>query len=261
MRQLIITSDDCGLSEGINYATVDLHKKGIVTAASVLANFPATAHALALFRQCPSLEIGVHLNLTDGVSLTSATAASVLSGADGRFRSRRSLLAQAIRPTPAFLKAIEIELAAQIEVLINAGFPPRHLTTHLHFHMLPSLRKIVLRHTKTYRVEWVRSFRLSETVVPFNPFFREHSVTKHRSGHTLDYLAVVQYWKRGDLRRLAEILNRLEGTVELVVHPCTERDVTYPLEVRYSPGDRFEEVKALEKLHPFLPDKIIPEGD
>jgi hypothetical protein len=252
MRQLIVTSDDCGLSEGINFATVDLHNQGIVTAASVMTNFAATAHALALFRQFPSLEIGVHLNLTDGVPLTTSHNVSPLRGSGGRFRPRWSLFMQALAPTLAFLRAVEAELAAQIEVLISAKIPPKHMTAHQHFHMLPSLRKIVLRHAKTYGVEWVRTFRLRDTIVPVKPFFRAHPLTEKRSDQTLDFLAVVQYWKRHDLRRLSEILNRLPGTVELVVHPCTERDDTYPADIRYSPASRAEEVRVLENLHPLL---------
>jgi predicted glycoside hydrolase/deacetylase ChbG (UPF0249 family) len=261
MQQLIVTSDDCGLSEGINHATVDLHEKGIVTAASVMANFPATPHALTLFRQYPSLDIGVHLNLTDGIPLTASSDLSPLHRANGHFRSRWSLFTQALNPTPAFLNAVESELAAQIEVLINSGISPRHLTTHLHFHTLPSLRKIVLQHAKKYGVEWVRAFRLRDTIVPFNPFFRAHSPTENRSDHTLDYLAVVLYWKHANLSRLAETLNRLSGTIELVVHPCIEQDDTYPLEIRYSPGERYEEVKVLEKVHPFLSDTFVQKRD
>jgi len=46
MQRLIVTADDCGLSEGINQATYDLHKRGYISAASVMTNFPGYRRAL-----------------------------------------------------------------------------------------------------------------------------------------------------------------------------------------------------------------------
>src|SRR5437762_4661691 len=82
MKPLIVTSDDCGLSPGINLATLDLHAQGIVSSASVMTNFPSTQHALELFRAYPSLSVGVHLNLSEGAPLTHSAS---LTGRDGRF--------------------------------------------------------------------------------------------------------------------------------------------------------------------------------
>ena len=61
MRKLIVTCDDCGMSEGINNATFELFEKGIITSATIATNFPATQHALDLLSGHKSLDIGVHL--------------------------------------------------------------------------------------------------------------------------------------------------------------------------------------------------------
>ena len=53
MQRLIVTADDCGMSEGINQATYDLHKRGYISAASVMTNFPGYRHALERFSDCP----------------------------------------------------------------------------------------------------------------------------------------------------------------------------------------------------------------
>ncbi len=47
MPELIFTADDCGLTEGINQTVYDLHQQGVISAASVMTNFPAHEHALA----------------------------------------------------------------------------------------------------------------------------------------------------------------------------------------------------------------------
>src|SRR5258706_4250895 len=99
MRRILVTADDCGLSEGINLATVSLHARGMITAASLITNFPANAHALTLFSAYPSLEIGVHLNLTEGYALTSASPESGLTDLIGRFRTRISLFYRSLLPS------------------------------------------------------------------------------------------------------------------------------------------------------------------
>jgi len=133
MKRLIVTSDDCGLSRGINLATVELYEKGLVTGASVMTNFPATQHALDLFSRHPTLEVGVHLNLTDGFPLTQVRAASSLTRADRRFRSPLALFVNALVARPSFREQAGNELTAQINVVFQAGVQPQHLTTHIHF--------------------------------------------------------------------------------------------------------------------------------
>ena len=59
MPRLIITADDCGVSEGINQTIYDLHRQGYISAASVMTNFPAQRHALELLRTCPDLDLAL----------------------------------------------------------------------------------------------------------------------------------------------------------------------------------------------------------
>jgi predicted glycoside hydrolase/deacetylase ChbG (UPF0249 family) len=115
-RNWIVTADDCGLSEGINLAAVDLHQQGIVTHASVMSNFPSTPHALESLSRNPQSKIGVHLNLTDGFAL---------SRPDQHLPSLAALLARSWDGT--FRKWIETELDAQIQVLFRDGIQPDHL--------------------------------------------------------------------------------------------------------------------------------------
>src|SRR6476646_5568344 len=116
MNRLLVTCDDCGLSEGINRAALELHERGVADYASIMANFPATRHALALFRTVPTFGVGVHLNLTDGVPLTAPQMTSGLTRADGRFGAMPVLLRRTIRPAPRMLAALEKELGAQVDV-------------------------------------------------------------------------------------------------------------------------------------------------
>lgn len=169
MNRLTVTCDDCGLSEGVNAAALDLYRRGMAHSASVLVNFPAAGHALELFRGAPGLALGVHLNLTEGRPLTAIPASAGLTLPDGRFRPLAALALRSLRPSVLMLSCIEEELAAQFAGLARMDVAIQHVTTHLQFHVLPSLRRIVLRLAERYRVPWVRTHRLRATVVPWNP--------------------------------------------------------------------------------------------
>lgn len=249
LTQFVITCDDCGLSEGINTAALDLHRRGIATAASVMTNCAAADHALKLFAEYPALEIGVHLNLTDGPPLT---AAPDLTAAPGYFQPRYRMWLRGIVAAPAYLRAVEAELTAQIEACVQAGIQPQHLTTHLHFHVLPALREIVLHLAHRYGVVWLRNYHLRSTVLPNNPLLRPNQRRSVRPFNMPDYLVPLLYWKRQPPQRLAELLKRLPGTAEIVVHPCTAPDETFPASALYSAEERYREVKFLESLFSFL---------
>jgi predicted glycoside hydrolase/deacetylase ChbG (UPF0249 family) len=71
MKWLIVTGDDFGASRGINRGVVQAHRHGMLTATSLLVNRPASEEAAALARACPTLSLGLHLELdaddSDGV--------------------------------------------------------------------------------------------------------------------------------------------------------------------------------------------------
>jgi chitin disaccharide deacetylase len=66
MKWLIITGDDFGISPGINRGILDAHRNGILTSTSMMVNRPACEEAVALAQACPTLSLGIHLEL-DGV--------------------------------------------------------------------------------------------------------------------------------------------------------------------------------------------------
>jgi predicted glycoside hydrolase/deacetylase ChbG (UPF0249 family) len=250
MRKLIVTCDDCGLSEGINQAVIELHQKQMVTTASIMTNFAATQHALTLLTRYPSLECGIHLNLTDGFPVTKSPSPSPLTQRDGRFRGRPSLFRQAIFPTPSFLSQVKVELAAQFEVFTQANIRPRHVTTHIHFHALPALRKIVYELASQYGVDWIRADALHSAVIPFNLFLRKNRghVEQSASVMTPDYIVAAKYWMRFQPERLAHEIETLDGVIEFVVHPCISVDPSYPIDIYYQPHERFNEMHYFESV-------------
>src|SRR6185503_13398424 len=69
MKWLVVTADELGLSTKRNQGIVDAHCKGIVTSASMLAYGPAFREAVKIAKALPALDIGLHLNLSEGEPL------------------------------------------------------------------------------------------------------------------------------------------------------------------------------------------------
>lgn len=254
MAHLMITVDDCGLSEGINHATAELHEKGIVNTASIITSFPAAQHAFELFTQFPELEMGVHLNLTEGNPLVKPERPTALVDRTGRFRSRYHLFAQGLLGNQRFLDQVETELRTQIEVFLLNGIQPGHLSTHMHFHIVPSLRRIVVKLAQDYNIPWIRSFDILATVVPFSsktPFPSPTGIINDRVSMP-NHLAGLYFWRSLNPGWLSAELIRLPGTVEIVVHAGLHNDPTFPANVPYAPKKRAAEKKYLERLFPLL---------
>ncbi len=140
MKLLVVTADDFGLSPGVNRGILRGHLTGVVTAASLMTNLPFAEHAARLSRHTPSLDVGIHLNLTAGFALTGP---SLLTRPDGRFRPIHEIAARTAVSERARRQAID-ELRAQIERAMMLGVRPTHLDGHHHIHVLPQLLGVVL---------------------------------------------------------------------------------------------------------------------
>lgn len=141
--KMIINADDFGLCEGVNKAVADAHSRGVLTSATLMANMPGTDKAIAIVEKTPSLGVGVHLNLTEGKPISSDCKVEPLVDKDGKFKYSVYKLAAKSAVSKRLQSAIEIELAAQIEAIINKGLKPTHLDSHKHFHCFGPIYKIV----------------------------------------------------------------------------------------------------------------------
>jgi predicted glycoside hydrolase/deacetylase ChbG (UPF0249 family) len=157
--RLIVQGDDMGAAHGINVATIEAYRHGIVRSANVIMPGPWVPEAARLLAENPGLDAGVHLALTSewaDVKWGPLTAAPSLVDAHGYFfpmvwprdgfTPGTSL--ETAAPDPA---EIERELRAQIE-LAHAMIPHVTYTSeHMGFGSLsPEVRAIVVRLTKEY---------------------------------------------------------------------------------------------------------------
>ena len=160
---LIVNADDYGLSPGVNAGVLAAHHEGLVTSATLMANLPAAAEAVALAP--PTLALGLHLNLTTGEPCAGAARVPSLVGANGRFlRLDRLLLRLTLGRVPR--AELEREIAAQLERALTLSASLDHLDGHHHIHLHPAVLPVVLHLAPSYGV---RAMRCAAESAPSGP--------------------------------------------------------------------------------------------
>ena len=163
--QLITNADDLGLTPGINRAIMELHDAGALSSATLMSNGPAFEHAVAGLRSRPTLGVGCHVVLTDGLPASPpSTIPSLLdpqSGSRHRLRPTLAAFARATLSGQLHESDIEREAEAQITRLLHAGIRPTHLDTHKHTHLFPVVLRPLLRVAERLGIPAIRN--------PFEP--------------------------------------------------------------------------------------------
>jgi chitin disaccharide deacetylase len=228
LKQLVVNADDFGFTRDVNRGIVKAHTDGILTAATLMANGDAFDDALRLARQNPSLDIGCHLVLIGGRSLSDATRALPVTVRE----LVQAVLLHRLNPYN--------ELRAQVEKILAAGIGPTHLDTHKHTHLLPQVLDAVVRLSEEFSIRWVRrpfDFPLSGSSqgVPMLKRLTSGSLQLVRNGfharlarhgcRTTDHFAGFQLTGRFRSQELEMLFRHLpEGSTEFMCHPgfCTE---------------------------------------
>ncbi|MCS7025761.1 MAG: ChbG/HpnK family deacetylase [Bryobacteraceae bacterium] len=245
-RILIVNADDFGFTRDVNAGIVQAHRTGILTATTLMANGAAFNDAVCLARQHPSLDVGCHLVLVGGPSLSrpgQALPASI----------QGLLLALARRDLD-----IEKELELQLLKLFQAGIQPTHLDTHKHTHFLPPVLNVVANLAVRYQVPWVRrpiDFPLQARQLPWTRRLLSgtlgllgphvHRVLSQHGCRTTDHFAGFRFTGSLKTRELIELLEQLPvGVTELMTHPgyCSSELLAARTRLKES---REEELKAL----------------
>jgi len=220
-KQLVVNADDFGFTPDVNEGIVEAHRRGILTAATLMANGAAFDDAVKLARQTPSLDIGAHLVIVGG--------RSTLTGRPLPASVPRLLAAIARRD----IRVYE-ELRDQVRRIVDAGLRPTHLDAHKHTHVAPPVLDAVARIAEEFGIRWVRrpfDFPLNALPVPPARRFlsqalglllraRFHRVLARRGCRTTDHFAGFQITGRFRTPELVALMAAIpEGSTELMCHP------------------------------------------
>lgn len=155
-KRLIVNADDFGLTKGINRGVISAFRNGIVRSASIIPVGGAFDDAIILTRENPSLDLGIHLCLTEGRPVLPADKIPSLVKKDGCFlNSHRDLVLNYISGK-VYINDIIKELQAQVEKVLKTGIKITHIDSHGHIHALPSILNVVVGLAKTYEIPYIR---------------------------------------------------------------------------------------------------------
>jgi predicted glycoside hydrolase/deacetylase ChbG (UPF0249 family) len=223
---LLVTADDFGLCPQIDEAVCLLHDRGIVHRTSFITGRRGFDRSVERLAARSGLQVGVHLNLTDGRPVLPPRRVPSLVTGTGEFVGGRHyrVLANVVAgwSTPADIRS---EWRAQLARARGAGLRITHLDSHGHLHLLPAVREIVLDLLEEFEVPFVRLLLSADSAryLPFRPGSAGRAAGIGRRGLAVRYpRRVIGLRRRGTLdlsRLLDELRAQTGGVTELIVHP------------------------------------------
>ncbi|NUN48063.1 MAG: ChbG/HpnK family deacetylase [Candidatus Brocadiae bacterium] len=260
-RRLIINADDLGADSSRNRGIFEAARRGVVTDASLLVNFPGFDDAVAdpRIREFP---VGLHLNISEGRPVGGGYR--TLTGADGQFHGKeetwRRALAGVLDPAE-----IHEEASAQLGRMRAAGIEPSHVDGHQHLHLVPRVAAGLVALPVARRVRLVFEHPDGTVVAgpekaPFLNRLRELSAASRPLWAAAGWIwpaahlgaGLIGAVHAGSLLRLLDLVPH--GTTELLVHPGYPDTSSIP----FSSGEREIELEAL--LDPRLRDGLVSRG-
>lgn len=157
MLKKIFNADDFGISKGVNAAIVKAHREGILNSASLMINQKYATDAVKLAKELPSLEMGLHINLTNEFPAAPAHKIPLLIDEQGKLKHGFvSLFFLSLIKHKQLRQQAETEVRAQIMKYLATGLPLRHLDSHRHVHMIPAIFKAVCKLQKEFEIPRLR---------------------------------------------------------------------------------------------------------
>ena len=214
MRKLVVNADDFGFTRGVNAGIVEAHRRGILTATTLMAPGNAFDDAVRLARENPQLDVGCHLVLVGSPGFPDTIPALVRAVAAGRI-------------------PIYEELAGQVRRILDAGIQPTHLDAHKHTHLLPPVLDAVARISQEFGIPWIRrpfdfpldanrvglAKRLISGAFGVMRSRFQRVLTAHQCRMT-DHFAGFRITGNYDAVELVRLIGRLpEGSTEFMCHP------------------------------------------
>ena len=158
-RRLIVNADDFGRSTSINQAVILAHTEGILTTASLMTGEPAFAEAVVLAREHPRLGVGLHLALSHGRAVLPPEKIPGLVSEQGEFSHRAEATGLRYFMRRELHAQLRAEIRAQLEKFRATGLTLDHVNGHLHFHLHPTVFRILMEFTDEFGIRRMRLTR------------------------------------------------------------------------------------------------------
>ncbi len=137
MVTITLCADDYALHPAIDQAVLILAQRGILHATSCMSTSPHWAKAAPALRSLQGvIDIGLHLNLTEGFGQSAITLPTMIARSYMGLLNRQTLILTLRKQFDAFTDAL--------------GFLPNMLDGHQHIHQLPLVRDVLLETIENY---------------------------------------------------------------------------------------------------------------
>lgn len=238
-----------------------------------MVSAPAADEAIALAKNLPELNVGMHLVLSNGKSTTPAADIPALVNNEGEFSSSQVCSGIKMFFCSRTKTQLEKEIRAQFEAFKTTGLKLDHVNAHNHMHLHPTIFDLIIKIGKDYGLSAIRipDEPPLESIIEnkkekllrylrwifFKPFVsrmkkqcEENNITfnntiygLHDSGHM-------------NIDKLIRIIPHLsEGTTEIYTHPATGKwdDIDpaandYEFEAEYKALIHARTKRAIEKF-------------
>src|SRR5437879_1184354 len=267
-KAVILTADDFGFSREVNAGILDSHRRGVLTAASLMVTGAARDEAAAAARANSALDVGLHVVVCRGASVLPPARLAGIVDAAGMFvrnpvyGGMRYFFNRHIRA------ALHDELRAQIEAHLRLVGALSHIDGHLNFHVHPVIAEMLVALAVEYHVPCMRIPRepvfttlalarghaprkLVESVIFRALSRRARRLTAASGIRTSDWLFGLHQSGRLTEKYVLGLIGRLRtGLTEIYFHPALDIGATPPSaeaqrEVQILTGDALRE--ALSK--------------
>ena len=238
MSFLAITADDFGLAQEINEAVAIAHRKGVLSAASLMVSAPFAADAVDRARAMPSLRVGLHLAVTNAQPALPPEAIPDLVDPQGRLSGDLVGLGVRLALSGRARRQMRAEIEAQFAAFRATGLPLDHVNVHQHFHLHPIVATMVIEIGKRFGARALRVPREPPRIVrDVEPVAPERRLIESACAHLLKAKAdragfltpdgvFGLRWSGGvTARRLAGLIPMVPpGFWEIYAHPATRNN-------------------------------------
>lgn len=195
MKEVYVNADDFGFSHGVNLAIYRGSTDGIINSTSMMMNQVGTEEAVLLSKKMKNINIGVHVNLTNGYSLCPQIKVQNIVDIQGKFCCGFiKLMLKTV-----YLKKIKFQIWREIEAQIKAALKYdvvlSHIDGHRHIQMIPMVHKIMAHLQKKYAIKRLRL--INENI--FQTWKNQRKISGIKNGGLIKYIILtgLRYLIRG----------------------------------------------------------------
>lgn len=134
--QIIVNADDFGKSYEVNLGIVEGFKRGLLTRTTIMVNMPFADEAVQLAKDNNFFDkVGLHLNLTEGDSLTQEIQSLPWIDKKNRFNEGiRQYMRRHFLTEMRCKSILKKEIESQMNKYRDYSFPLFHIDSHQHIH-------------------------------------------------------------------------------------------------------------------------------